>query len=61
MAKRNLNMNMEEDLIVKVDNYAKLQHVNRTAAFHFIISQYFLGLDLTRAIIETNERQSLKK
>lgn len=43
MALKRLNLNLDEDLIASIDDYASSMHVNRSAAISMLLSQYFLG------------------
>lgn len=41
MALKRVNMNMDEELVDKVDAYASKLYVNRTVAFSLIVAQFF--------------------
>ena len=41
MALKRVNLNLEEELVAKVDAYADSMYVNRTNAFALIIGQFF--------------------
>lgn len=41
MALKRINMNLEEDLLQTLDDYAKSMHVNRSAAVSMLLSQVF--------------------
>ena len=54
-------MNYDEELLDRIDAYAKRMNVNRTAAISFIVNQYFQSVDtvntLDRALKIIDEKE----
>lgn len=60
MALRKLIVNMDEDLIAKIDEYAAKLHINRTAAFSVIASQFIdqqNTMNAMQQLIEMTQKQ----
>lgn len=60
MSLKRVGFQLEEELIKKIDDYAKGMHVNRTAGLSIIVSQFFLQqetLNTLKIISEQMEKQ----
>lgn len=42
MALKRINLNLDENLVVELDNYAQSLHVSRSSALSVILSQWFM-------------------
>lgn len=42
MALKRINLNLDENLLVELDNYAQSLHVSRSSALSVILSQWFM-------------------
>lgn len=41
MSVKRINLNLDSDLLAKIDSFAEELHINRTACISVILSQYF--------------------
>lgn len=60
MSVKRVGLQLDEELIAKIDTYAGKLHVNRTAAISMMLSQYIMGLELQKSLsILTDEKEDL--
>lgn len=62
MTLKRLGVQMDEELILKIDIYAKEMHISRTAALSVIVSQHLQQLETVRSfkvITDEMEKQKL--
>lgn len=50
-ALRRVGFQLEPELVEKVDQYAAVMHINRTAAVSIIISQYLQQQDIAKSLV----------
>lgn len=60
MALKRINLNLEEELVEKIDDYARKMYVNRTNAFTIIASQFFEQREAMAIIQQVVELEKMK-
>lgn len=61
MAKIRLNMNLDDEIVSKVDEEAKRMGLNRTSAISMMIAQYLNQQEALKAVNKMNDIAELLK
>lgn len=62
MALKRINLNLDEELLKQLDDYAEKMHVNRSSALSFLLSQKFQSDKMIESMPDMLEvaRQAIK-
>lgn len=58
MLVKRIGLQLDEELIAKIDAYAGKLHVNRTAAISMMLSQYIMGIELQKSLSVLTEEKN---